>query len=60
LGEGVNLLLSIHDELLFEIKDDFLKEKVNLIKKIMESVFGLEVPLKVDIKIGKNWGELKG
>lgn len=58
LGEGVNLLLSIHDELLFEIKDDILEEKVGLIKKIMEDVFELDVPLKIGVKIGKNWGEL--
>jgi len=59
LGYGTNLLLSIHDELLFEIKDDILSKAVVSIKKIMEEIFKLEVPLKVDIKIGKNWGEMK-
>ena len=59
LGNGVHLLLSIHDELLFEIKDDILEETAELIKKIMEEIFKLEVPLKIDVKIGKNWGELK-
>ena len=58
LGDGVNLLLSIHDELLFEIKDDILNKTADLIKKTMEGVFKLDVPLKVDVKIGKNWGEL--
>ena len=56
---GADLLLSIHDELLFEIKDDILNKTVVSIKKIMEEIFKLEVLLKVDIKIGKNWGELK-
>ncbi len=59
LGDGVDLLLSIHDELLFEIKDDILNKTADLIKKTMEEVFKLDVPLKVDVKIGKNWGELK-
>ena len=59
LGEGVKLLLSIHDELLFEIKDDILEETAGSIKKIMEEIYQLTVPMKVDVKIGKNWGELK-
>ena len=46
LGNGVHLLLSIHDELLFEIKDDILEETAELIKKIMEEIFKLEVPLE--------------
>ncbi|MFA5083852.1 MAG: DNA polymerase [Candidatus Paceibacterota bacterium] len=59
LGDGVRLLLSIHDELLFEIKDDILNKTVDLIKKTMEGVSKLDVPLKVEVKTGKNWGELK-
>jgi len=59
LGEDVRLLLSIHDELLFEIKDDILEEKIGLIKNTMESVFKIDVPLKVEVKTGKNWGALK-
>ena len=57
LSDDVRMLVQVHDELLFEIKED----KVNLsekIKKIMEQVVDLPIPLVVDIKIGKNWGEL--
>ncbi len=53
------LLLSIHDELLFEIEDDKVKDVVDDIKNIMESIYRLSVPLKVNVKIGCNWGELK-
>ncbi len=53
------LLLSIHDELLFEIEDDKVKDIVNDIKNTMESVYHLSVPLKVNVKIGCNWGEMK-
>jgi DNA polymerase-1 len=59
LNHRVRLLLSIHDELLFEIRDDILKETTESIKKTMESIYQLRVPLKVEVKIGKNWGELK-
>ena len=60
LGQGVNLLLSIHDELLYEIKDDILEGTIESIKKIIENIYQLTVPMKDDIKIGKNWGEMKG
>lgn len=51
------LLLQVHDELVFEIKKEKTKKIVPEIKKIMESIIKLKVPLVVDIKTGKNWGE---
>ncbi len=54
----VKMLLTIHDELLFEVRDDMIKEASELIKEIMCSVYKLKVPLAVNIKLGKNWGEL--
>ena len=50
------LLLSIHDELLFEISDDILKKTVSLLHKILDSVYALKVPLGVDVRVGKTWG----
>ncbi len=52
------LILQIHDELLFEVREDKLEEIAPKIKKIMENIFQFEVPLKVDLKIGDNWKEL--
>ena len=52
------MLLSIHDELLFEIADDILKKAMSLIQKEMESTFPLKVFLKVESTYGKNWAEL--
>jgi len=52
------LLLSIHDELLFEIADDKIKALAPLIRKEMESAFKVEVPLVVDVSAGKTWGDL--
>ncbi len=53
------MVLQVHDELIFEIKDDAkLPEKMNKIKNLMENCMTLDVPLKVNISQGKNWAEL--
>lgn len=57
--ENVRLLLSIHDELLFEIRDDILSDILPLLTTRMEDVCELSVPLRVDVRTGKNWGEMK-
>ncbi len=56
--DKARLLLSIHDELLFEIKDDILEEASAVIKKTMESVYKLKTPLKVKAATGGNWDAL--
>ncbi len=53
------LLLSIHDELLFEIRDSVLHETAKKLKHIMEHIFPLSVPLEVGMKAGKKWGTMK-
>ena len=55
----VRMLLQVHDELLFEVKNDKVEEMVEKIKKIMENVIKLEVPIVVDVKAGENWGNLE-
>ena len=58
-GADVKMLLTVHDELVFEIKDtERLPQTVNEIKDILESVYTLKVPLTVNVEIGDNWGEL--
>jgi len=53
------MLLTIHDELVFEIKDDADLEKiVALIKDVMENVYKLKVPLTVNEDVGENWAKL--
>lgn len=59
LGKEIKILLTIHDELLFEIDDAILKEAVPVIKNAMEKIYDISVPLKVEVKIGKNWGDIK-
>ncbi len=52
-----NMLLQIHDELLFEIPEVAVDEMVPRIKETMEQVWSLEVPLTVDVGQGDNWAE---
>ena len=51
------LLLQVHDELLFEVLENELSQVSGLVKEEMEGVHRLDVPLKVDIKTGRNWEE---
>jgi DNA polymerase-1 len=53
------LILQIHDELIFETPKDFAKSLTVIIKKEMEEVYKLKVPLLVNVSIGGSWGELK-
>ena len=55
----IKLLLSIHDELIFEVPDDILEKKQKELKQKMESAYKLNVPLIVDVKTGKTWGSLE-
>ncbi len=57
------ILLQIHDELLFEVPTNEVKQIIKLIKEEMTSVaesqyHSFSTPLTVDINIGDNWGEL--
>ena len=51
------LIMQVHDELVIETENQELDLVKNEIKKIMESVLNLRIPLKVDIGTGKNWDE---
>ncbi len=53
------IVLQIHDELLFEIPEGELKPLATVVKEVMENVLSLSVPLKVSVKAGLNWQEMK-
>ena len=58
-GLKSKMIIQVHDELIF----DTLAEELEIVKKIvteiMEQVYTLKVPLKVDLNYGKNWFEAK-
>ncbi len=56
-GLKTKMILQVHDELLFELPAQELVTVKDIIKKDMEEVTKLQVPLSVDINYGKNWAE---
>ena len=52
------MLLQVHDELVFEVPEDELGLMRQLVPETMSSSMVLSVPLKVDVKVGNNWGEM--
>ena len=59
LDENCKLVLQIHDELLFEVKETQVEEKGKRIKEIMQNVIKMKPVLEVEVKKGKRWGDLQ-
>ncbi len=57
--EDGKMLLQIHDELIFEVREDIAKNYASAAKEIMENIYPLKVPLKTSVNIAKRWGDLK-
>ncbi len=56
-SDDVTMMMQVHDELVFEIKEDKIDNYVDTIKALMESAATLNVPLDVEVGIGENWDE---
>ncbi len=56
-GLKAKMLLQVHDELVFEAPEAETEALIRLVTDIMEGVYDLRVPLKVDVKTGQNWAE---
>jgi DNA polymerase-1 len=52
------MTLQVHDELLFEMPPEEVETMKELVAEIMPQALKLSVPLKIDIKLGKNWAEM--
>jgi DNA polymerase-1 len=57
-GLSARMLLQIHDELLFEAPEAELPAAAGVVRRVMQGVATLKVPLVVDLRVGKNWGEM--
>jgi DNA polymerase-1 len=53
-----SMLLSVHDELVFEVPPEERDHAQELIRTIMEGIWDLKVPLKVNVSCGENWAEI--
>jgi DNA polymerase-1 len=51
------MVLQVHDELLFEVPDEEMSTIPGMVKREMEEVYSLAVPLRVDVNMGRNWEE---
>jgi DNA polymerase-1 len=56
---AARLILQVHDELLFEVPEAEVDAMSEMVKVRMAGVTSLDVPLVVDIKLGRNWYEMK-
>ncbi|MCY3041510.1 DNA polymerase I [Aerococcus sp. JJEM-2022c] len=54
-----NLLLQVHDELIFEVAKEDLEDLAALVKDVMENAVSLDVPLIVDSNYGSTWYDAK-
>ncbi len=57
---SVRMLLQVHDELVYEVREDEVREVVGELRRIMESVWKDDVPLIVNVSTGKTWGSMEG
>jgi DNA polymerase-1 len=56
---GARMLLQVHDELLLEVPAERAQAAGELVRRCMESVVELAVPLVVDVKTGPNWAAMR-
>jgi DNA polymerase-1 len=54
------MILTVHDELLFEAPKESADDTAETVRELMQSAVKLNVPLTVDVGIGENWKEAKG
>ncbi|MGZ8246963.1 DNA polymerase I [Methylomagnum sp.] len=56
-GGPVKMIMQVHDELVFEVADDFVETAAGEIRGLMCNAAELAVPLLVDVGVGGNWDE---
>jgi DNA polymerase-1 len=56
-GRRAKMILQVHDELVFEVPEEERQEMESLVRRKMEGVISLKVPIKVEMGVGRNWRE---
>ena len=57
-GFRATMILQVHDELLFELPRSERDRLADAARDVMSGAFDLDVPLKVDVSAGPNWGQM--
>ncbi|MFN4179881.1 MAG: DNA polymerase I [Armatimonadota bacterium] len=58
-GYDAHITMQVHDELVLEVNEQQVLEVAKFVKRQMESIYKLRVPLIAEIKVGDNWGEME-
>ena len=58
-GLKSKMIMQVHDELIFDVVDGELDDLTKIVKKEMENVCKLTVPLRADVNYGTNWYDAK-
>jgi DNA polymerase-1 len=56
-GLSARMLLQVHDELVFEVPEAERDATAEVVRRVMEGVAVLRVPLKADVGFGRTWAE---
>ena len=56
-NDHIRMIMQVHDELVFEVAEDFIDEAKSNISTMMEGAAVLDVPLEVEMGLGANWDE---
>ena len=55
--KDVKMILQVHDELVFEVPEDYDEKNISNLINLMEESSSIDVPLKVEYGFGSNWRE---
>ncbi|EFM90295.1 hypothetical protein appser4_5130 [Actinobacillus pleuropneumoniae serovar 4 str. M62] len=55
--DNIKMIMQVHDELVFEVKEELIEHYSQLIKAEMEKAIQLKVPLIAEVGVGDNWDE---
>jgi DNA polymerase-1 len=58
-GTPASMLLTVHDEIVFEVAEEAAADVAGIVKETMETIYPLAVPLAVDAHYGKSWYDAK-
>ncbi|MBI2482874.1 DNA polymerase I [Candidatus Uhrbacteria bacterium] len=58
-ADRVRMVLTVHDELVFEVREDSVAEAAHALIDLLEHVESLAVPILVEAKVGRSWGDMQ-